>query len=222
MLYTELMIDVVNSIFYNFFAKLTAYLPNFFGGALIFLIGIISSLILRKVLLSLFSFFKLRVILAKTRVMNQSEVRIWEEVFAEILRWTVIILFLAPSLEVIGLSRATVVLNQLILYLPNVIVAVIIGFVGLIASNLISDLVLHSSKSVGTTMSKSLSYLSKVSVIFFTILIVMNQLGVAQDLVRILFTGIVAMLALAGGLAFGLGGKDLARDILESLRQKLK
>ncbi len=49
----------------------------------------------------------------------------------------------------------------------------------------------------------------------------MNQLGVAQDLIRILFTGIVAMLALAGGLAFGLGGKEIAKEILEELKKKL-
>ena len=50
----------------------------------------------------------------------------------------------------------------------------------------------------------------------------MNQLGVAQDLIRILFTAIVVMLAIAGGLAFGLGGKDLAKEILEGLKKKIK
>jgi hypothetical protein len=57
---------------------------------------------------------------------------------------------------------------------------------------------------------------------FFTILVVLNQLGVAQDLIRILFTGIVALLALAGGLAFGLGGQTAAKEILEEVRNKLK
>jgi len=52
--------------------------------------------------------------------------------------------------------------------------------------------------------------------------VVLNQLGVAQDLIRILFTGIVVMLSLAGGLAFGLGGRELAKEILEELKNKLK
>jgi hypothetical protein len=51
--------------------------------------------------------------------------------------------------------------------------------------------------------------------------VILSQLGVAADLVRILFTGFVAMMALAGGLAFGLGGKDLAAEILRALRNKL-
>jgi hypothetical protein len=52
-------------------------------------------------------------------------------------------------------------------------------------------------------------------------LIVLNQLGIASDLIQILFTGIVAMVSLAGGLAFGLGGKDAAKDIIEKFRKKL-
>jgi hypothetical protein len=58
-------------------------------------------------------------------------------------------------------------------------------------------------------------------ILFFTALVVLNQLGVAQDLIRILFTGIVFMVTIAGGLAFGLGGKDLARDILMELKKKI-
>jgi hypothetical protein len=59
-------------------------------------------------------------------------------------------------------------------------------------------------------------------VLFFTALVVLNQLGVAQDLIRILFTGIVAMFVLAFGLAFGLGGKDLAKEILEEIKKSLQ
>ena len=56
----------------------------------------------------------------------------------------------------------------------------------------------------------------------FVILVVLDQLGVASDMLRILFTGIVAMLALAGGIAFGFGGQDTARDILGIIRKRLK
>ena len=59
------------------------------------------------------------------------------------------------------------------------------------------------------------------AVLIFVFLVVLNQLGIASDLIRILFAGIVAMVALAGGLAFGLGGKETARDIIERLRKRL-
>lgn len=216
------MIEVVNNFLSNFLIRLFDYMPNFFGGLLILLIGLVLAGLFKRILLSLFSFFKLSFLLQKTQLMNRNEVKVWEEVLAEILRWTVVILFLVPTLEVWGLSRATVVLNQFLFYLPNVIAAVVIGFVGLLVSNLISDLVRHSFATMGATSANTLAVSTKWVIVFFTVLIVLNQLGVAQDLIRILLTGIVAMLAIAGGLAFGLGGKELAKELLEELRSKLK
>jgi hypothetical protein len=216
------MVLVVNNILTAFFAKMLQFLPNFFGGLLILLIGLVLSGLLKRILISLFAFFRLSYLLQRTRLMNKNEVRVWEEVLAEVLRWTVVLLFLIPTLEVWGLSRATTVLNQFLLYVPNVIIAVIIGFVGLLVSNLVSDLVRHSFTQLGAASANTLSVFSKGAIVFFTVLVVMNQLGVAQDLIRILLTGIVAMLALAGGLAFGLGGKEIAAELLAELRKKLK
>ena len=172
--------------------------------------------------MTLFKFIKLDTLFSKVKLVKKDTLRIWEEVLTEILKWSMIIVFLVPTLEVWGLSKAVTVINQLLFYLPNVIVAVVIVFVGLIASNLAADLVKHSVKSLGVASANSLSVFTKGVIVFFTILIVLNQLGVAQDLVRILFTGIVAMLAIAGGLAFGLGGQETAREILEELKRRLR
>lgn len=215
------MIAVVNNVISNFLNRLADFIPSFFGGLLILLIGVILAGLIKRILLSLFSFFKLSYLLQRTKLMNKNEVRVWEEVIAEIVRWTVVILFLIPTLEVWGLSRATVVLNQFVFYIPNVIIAVIIGFVGLLIANLVSDLVKHSFASMGAASANTLSVFSKGAILFFTALVVMSQLGVAQDLIRILMTGIVAMIAIAGGLAFGLGGKDMAKDMLDDLKKKV-
>lgn len=216
------MLYLVNTIIIQFLQNFLSFLPSFLGGFAILTIGILLSTALKQALLSIFRFIRLDTLLEKTRLMRRAEVKIWQEVLAEILKWTVVILFLIPTLEIWKLSRATLVINQFLFYLPNVIVAVVIGFVGLIASNLGHDLVKHSVKTIGATSANTLSVFTKWLIIFFTILVVLNQLGVAQDLVRILFTGIVVMVALAGGLAFGLGGKDIAKEILEELRNKFR
>ena len=216
------LLDVINPIFTQFWTRFVDYLPSFFGGLLILIFGMIVAAILKRLLMTVFSFFQLDRVFHNVGLVERSEVKLWEEVVVEVLRWTVVVLFLIPTLEVWGLSRATAVLNQLVLYLPNVIVAVIIGFVGIVLSNLVSNLVKQSVKSMGATSANALAVFSKAAIVFFTVLVVLNQLGVAQDLIRILFTGIVGMLAIAGGLAFGLGGRDAAQDVLEDLRKKLK
>lgn len=216
------MIELINTILVDFFQKLGSSLPNFFGGLIILIIGLLIGSIVKNVLMSLLTFLKIEVLFEKARLFKKGEVKIWEEVLTEIFKWTLIVVFLIPTLEIWGLSKATAVINQILFYLPNVIVAVVIAFIGILASNLVSDLVRHSVKTLGSSSANSLSVFSKWVIIFFTTLVVLNQLGVAQDLIRILFTGIVAMLALAGGLAFGLGGKDAAKEVLEELRNKLK
>ncbi len=216
------LIGLVNSILVDFFQKLGSYLPNLLGGLIILIIGLLIGGIVKHIIMSLLNFVKVENLFEKAKLFKKAEVKVWEEVLTEILKWTLIIVFLIPALDVWGLSRATIFLNQFLLYLPNVIVAVVIGFVGLLSANLGSDLVSHSVKSLGTNSANSLAVFTKWAVTFFTVLVVLNQLGVAQDLIRILFTGIVAMLALAGGLAFGLGGRDMAKEILEELKNKLK
>ncbi len=216
------MIELINSILFDFFKNIGNYLPNLFGGLLILIVGLLIAGIVKQVIMTVVTFTKIDLLFHKTKLIKKEEVTIWTEVLSEILKWMLIIVFLVPALEVWGLSRATTVVNQILFYLPNVVVAVVIAFVGILAANLTSDLVRHSVKTLGSTASNSLAVFTRGAIMFFTVLVVLNQLGVAQDLIRILFTGIVAMLSLAGGLAFGLGGKELAKELLEELKNKLK
>lgn len=216
------MVDIVNMILVDFFKSIGSFLPNLFAGVLILLIGVLIASILKHLIVTLFSFLKLDDLVHKTKLLPKGQLKIWVEVLTEIFKWMLIIVFLIPTLEIWGLSKATSVLNDLLYYLPNVVVAVVIAFVGLLAANLTADLVRHSVKTIGAQSANTLSVFAKWTINFFTVLVVLNQLGVVQDLIRILFTGIVAMLSLAGGLAFGLGGKDVAKEILEDLKNKLQ
>lgn len=216
------MIELINTILFDFFKNLGSFLPNLFGGLLILIVGLLLGSIVKQLIMTVVTFSKVDLLFHKTKLLKKDEVNIWTEVLSEILKWMLIVVFLVPALEVWGLSRATGVVNQILFYLPNVVVAVVIAFVGILASKLTADLVRHSVKTMGSTASNSLAVFARGTILFFTVLVVLNQLGVAQDLIRILFTGIVVMLSLAGGLAFGLGGKDMAKEILDELKGKLK
>lgn len=216
------MIELINSILLEFLKNLGNFLPNLFGGLLILIVGLLIGGIVKQVIVTVVTFAKIDLLFHKTKLIKKDDVRIWTEVLSEILKWMLVIVFLVPALEVWGLSRATSVVNQILFYLPNVVASVVIAFVGILASNLTADLVRHSVKTMGSTASNGLAVFTRWAILFFTILVVLNQLGIAQDLIRILFTGIVAMLAIAGGLAFGLGGKDTAKEILDELKAKLK
>lgn len=216
------MIDIVNTIITDTFQKIISYLPVFTSGFLVALSGFIVAGIMKKIIYTFLRFIRIEILLEKARLIERSEVHLWMEILTEVLRWTIIILFLIPAFEIWGLTRASSVLNQFLFYLPNVLVAVLIAFFGLVVSNLSAQFILSSVKTLGTQTAKTFSVVVKWLVLFLSMLIVLNQLGVAQDLIKIFFTGIVAMFALAGGLAFGLGGKDVAKELLDELRKKIK
>lgn len=214
--------DVLGGIFMGTFIRMGTYIPQFFAGLVILIVGLVVAALLHKLVVEFFRLVHVGDFLEEAKITKAADVRIWQQIFAEFVRWTVIILFLVPAAEVWGIPNVTNVLNQLLLYIPNVFVAVIVGLVGMVAANIMHDVVAHGAKGLGSTSAHGLATFSRYAIIFFTVLVVLNQLGIAADLIRILFTGIVAMLAIAGGLAFGLGGQDEAKQVLKSVRGKLE
>jgi hypothetical protein len=214
----ETLVNSLNSAL----AGVGAFIPKFVVGLIILLIGIIIASIVKQIIVSLFKSLKIDAFLHKYGVPELKDEYSWTNLLAELVRWFIIIVFLVPTADVWGLSRITTVLNEFLLYLPNVFVAAVIALVGFVIARLVHDVVLVSAKKVDAKTASGIATVARWAVNIFVILAVLNQLGVAPDLVRILFTGLVAMLALAGGLAFGLGGQDAAKDALDGLRKRLK
>lgn len=198
-----------------------SFIPRFLSGFIILLIGIIIAIFLRQLVTETLKFIKFESFLKKYRVPESKENAQWSVIIAEIVRWFVIIVFLVPTADVWGLGKFVDVLNNLLLFLPNVFIAVLLLLVGFVVSKLVYDLLIASVRGLSKDSARTIAMVGRWSVLIFVFLVVLNQLGIASDLIRILFSGIVAMVALAGGLAFGLGGKDAARDIIEKLRKKI-
>lgn len=212
----------------TFLAQVGGYLPQFLGGLVLLLIGLAVAALLKEIVLRFLRFLRVEEWLGgvtdwfnKIRTDRGVRSGVWANVVAELARWTIVILFLVPAAEAWGLPKVTDLLNQVLLYIPNVFVAVVIGFIGLVAAKLVSDVVKHAAKGLGSESANLLATIGRWALGFFTALVVLNQLGVAADLIRILFTGIVAMLAIAGGLAFGLGGQEAAKKVLSDLQKKV-
>lgn len=199
-----------------------AFLPALLAGTIILLIGVILGSIVKKIVIGVLNVLKIEAYLKRYGILDDKAEHAWTIILAEIARWFVIILFLIPTADVWRLPQITTILNTFLLYLPNVFVAAIIGLVGLVFARIAADLVQASTKGLSAEVSKTIASITRVAITIFVLLAVLNQLGVAQDLIRILFTGFVAMIALAGGIAFGLGGQETARAILDSIRKKVK
>lgn len=219
---TDIGQSLIASINNGIFA-IVSFVPKFVAGALILLIGVIVASVLKQLVLQLLRSLRVEQFLHRYGVPEATKDEFdWSHVLAEIVRWFVVITFLIPTADVWGLPQIVTVLNTFLLYLPNVFVAAIIGVVGFVFARLAHDIVLVSTRRISSDTSQAIASVAHWAVTVFVLLAVLNQLGVASDLIRILFTGFVALLAIAGGIAFGLGGQETAREVVEALKKKLK
>lgn len=204
-------------------SAVVSFIPRFVSGLIVLLIGLIIASFLKQVLLQLFKFIKLDAMLARYGVPEAKgkEAVSWSAILAEIVRWFVIILFLVPTVDIWGLEQFVEVLNGLLGYLPSVFVAVLLLLIGFAVAKLVYDFLFAAMRGVSGDTAKTVAMVGRWSVLAFVFLVVLNQLGIASDLIRILFGGFVAMIALAGGLAFGMGGRDAAKELIERMVKRL-
>jgi len=202
--------------------QIFSYLPKFIAGLIILFIGLIVGSLVKDIVKIIFKYFRLEKWLEAAGLVKDEEIRIWPDLLAELVRWVTIFIFLMSTFEIWSIPKVGDVLNQLLAFLPSVLVAVVIGWAGLVAGRFAFDIVRHGVRGLDSQESLILANVAKYAIIFFTALIILSHLGVAAELIKILFTGIVGMLALAFGLAFGLGGQEEAKEILKRLRKKLE
>lgn len=199
-----------------------SFLPNLVVGSILLFIGIWLAILTSSIVYKLLQLFKIERHLQKYGVPEISYKFRWETIIAEITRWFFIIFFLILATTLWNLPQIAAVLNIFLLYLTNVFVAVIISIVGLVLARLTYALTIASTRKFSVELARGIATIAKWAVYIFVLLTVLNQLGVSPDIIRILFTGLVAMVALAGGLAFGFGGRETAGKITEFFFSKLK
>lgn len=140
----------------------------------------------------------------------------------EIVKWVLVIVFLLAAVEILGFVQFADFLKKVVLWLPNVIVAVAIFIVTVVIADYLAKLMRAWVEGMKVGYGHFVESIVRWAIWIFAILAILIQLGVAKELVVTLFTGAVAFAVIAGGIAFGLGGKDIAAEILRDLQRKLR
>ena len=140
----------------------------------------------------------------------------------EVMKWFIIIIFLLPSLNLIGLDSIAYFLKDDVLgFLPRIVIAAFVLIIATMVADFLSKTAYASARAMNLKSSHMLSSLVKYTVWVFAFIIALGQLGVAEGYMSILFTGIIGMLAIGGALAFGLGGKDAAARLISKLGEEM-
>jgi len=213
-------LDTLMASFRDAFTMILSAIPRILGFIIIVAIGwFVSSLLARAVtgLLRAIRFDELMQKSGLADFMNKMGTGIDSVgIVAGIVKWIVRVVVLLVAFDALGLPAVSDVMRQLLLWLPNLVVAIFVLFIGGIAARALGNIVRGATAEGGFSNPETLSNVARTAVWAFAVVVAINQLGIATNLINTLFTGFVGALAIALGLAFGLGGRDLASRTLEN------
>jgi mechanosensitive ion channel-like protein len=191
------------------------FIPKLLGFLVILIVGLIIASLVSKLVTSLLrrlGFDNLANRIGLTRFQQRMNVTLDPAgVLGKIVYWFILLIFLIPATDSLGLPAVSNILNQLVAYIPNVFVAILVLFLGTLAATFVADLVRGATASANIGNPNVFAAIARWAIIGFASLIALEQLQIAPALINELFAAVVGAAAIAFGLAFGLGGQDTAR-----------
>jgi len=210
----------------DLWSKFLLVVPNVLLAIVVFLIGLFIASLIAKLIERIFKALFIDRLLEKMGLAKATEkagLKLNSGKFVgEIIKWLIILVFLVAVADMLNLNGLSEFLNSIVLYIPNIVIAVLIVFAATVFAYFVERLITRSLKAASYDHYGFVAGMAKWAIFIFAILAALVQLRVAPEMIQVLFTGIIAMIAIAGGLAFGLGGQDVAKDILDKIKKDFK
>jgi hypothetical protein len=202
--------------------KIISYIPNILGAIVVLLVGVIVGWAVKTVIVKGLSYVKLQ---KYTDAIGLGKIFTQKVEFATLLgdlaKWTIIIIFLIPAFEILKLDQINEVIVGILSYLPSVFIAIISIFVGAIVADLVARIIKSTAGTIGVETADIVGEVARYAIIVFVVLGALQQLNILPQLISTLTIGVVAFFVIAGGVAFGLGGKDAAAGTLKAIADKM-
>lgn len=203
-------------------SKIINYLPSVLGALVILLIGVIVAWAVKFVIVKGLGYIKIK---KYTDAVGLGSIFTEKVEFVTLLgdlaKWSIIIAFLLPAFQVLNLDSANSIVVGILAYLPDVIKAVVAIVIGAIIADLAARVIRTTAATIGTHTADIAADVARWAIMAFVLLGALQQLNILPDLVSTLTIGVVAFFVIAGGLAFGLGGKEAAADVIVTFRKRL-
>lgn len=218
--------EVFNSSLLGLWWGFVQFVPKLIIAIVFFIIGWVLGSLVAKAFEHVFSALKIDKLFQSIKAdefMKRAGMNLNTGYFVgQVLKWFIVIVFLLPSLNLVGLTTISDFLKDDVLgFLPKIIVAAFILIIATVVADALSRAVVAGGKSFNLRSANMLGTIAKYAVWIFAFIIALGQLGVAPYYMSVLFTGIVAMIALGGAIAFGLGAKDAAGRVISKLGEDM-
>lgn len=204
------------------------YVPAAIGAIIVFIVGVVIAIVLGSVVEKLLKAAKLDTLVENTEFdkdLKKGGVTITlSRLIGRIFYWFFIIVTLVSVIGILLGSSVSVftIIQPVVSYIPQVIAAIIILLGAVILARFLEGVVKTTVAGAKLYSLKFLSALTYYAIVVFGVIAALAQLGIAAQFLYAIFVALIAMLALAGGLAFGLGGKEYAAHLLEKFKERVE
>jgi len=220
------VVEVLVASFQQLWIDFVGFLPTFISALVVFIVGLIVAAAVGQLIERIISALKLDGLLAKAGVeahVRRAGLKLNIGRFlGRLSYWFILVAFFLAASDILGFFTLSSFLQAVLLYIPQVIVAVLILLATVIIAGFLRGLVRASAKTGGLTSANFAGALTWWAIIIFGVSAALIQLGIASALVQAFITAVFAMVALAGGIAFGLGGKGYAEHLLKRFREEVE
>lgn len=210
---------VVTGAWNAFAVKITSFLPELIGAIIIFVIGWIIAKLVKLGAVKLLKLVRFDKGMDRAGIKGFLEkgsiTKLPSEIIGSLVYWFIMILVLIASLDALGLPIVSDILDDIFLYIPNVVAAILVLSLGILLGNLLSAVVRTAASNAGLAIAEGLGKTALYAIMFFSGTIALVQLGIGEEVVTAAFVIAFGAAALALALAFGLGGKDAAAEHLK-------
>ena len=218
--------DVFNASLQELWAGFIQFVPNLVVAIVLFVVGWVLGTVIARALEQVFGALKVDNLLKSIGVdgfFRRAGMNLNSGYFiGQVVKWFVIIVFLIPSLDLVGLNSIKDFLqNDVLGFLPKVVVAALILIIATIVADGLSKAASASARTMGLSSANMLGAIAKYAVWVFAFIIALGQLGIAEYYMNVLYTGIIVMISIGGALAFGLGGRDAAARFIAKVSDEV-
>lgn len=218
--------NVTIATFQNLWQGFLNFIPSLVGALVVFIVGWFIANGVGKLIDRILVKLKWNLIFENRgwkEALEKAEIKVEPTKFiGAIIKWILIIVFLLAAVEILGFTQFAGFLKDILLYLGNVFIAVLIFVVTLVIVDIVDKLVKVALERISIGYTQVVSLIVRWSIWIFAGLVILDQLKIGRPFMEYLFMGIIGIIVITFGIAFGLGGKDLAKEILENLKNRIK
>ncbi len=224
----DIWVENINEAFQELWEGIAFAVPQLIVAVLILIIGWVVGVFVSQVISHLFKTLRIDEALRQAGVediVHRAGVTLNSGYFVgALVKWFVIIAFLVTALNFLGLQRVNeFLLEDLLLYIPQVIVAVLVIFLAALVGNVLQKIVVASSKAASIASAELLGGIVKWSIWVFAIFVALDHLRIVPEaFIHTLLQGVIIALALGLGLSFGLGGQKAAEEYIDKFREGMR